>query len=407
MSVLETMNEKELSSTNQILPSIINLPDDVIYLILSYCNAQTLGRLCRVCKRFHAIVLHDCVWHLHSKRGFLIENPQSSKNGQKSYRPLKEKCRISKNWIKAKYRETSLLRYSVKQLPWLQLQESLLWVSRKNEILCFEKKRDGEFREKFCCKASDIKDDIRKFMVKDDTVISGCCDGSVSCWESETGKLSSHYENIHNGEIHAVDFHGNTGISGSRDAKIKVFSTLKEDSSKRVKHEIDTGERVWSLQISTDGSSFTYGTAGCTDEIPLSTYDFNTCQLISSLQYQHKRGAGILDIKYETPQSLLTCGYDCFLRLWDLRTQSCVREWEDSFNLSLYCIQSDGHMTILTGTAMHGLVRLWDKRFSKSVQMYYTGHRHVKSPVYSVAHDGERMFTALDKGVNILNFTGI
>lgn len=40
-------------------------------------------------------------------------------------------------------------------------------------------------------------------------------------------------------------------------------------------------------------------------------------------------------------------------------------------------------------------------------QMYYTGHRHVKSPVYSVAHDGERMFTALDKSVNILNFTGI
>lgn len=34
---------------------------------------------------------------------------------------------------------------------------------------------------------------------------------------------------------------------------------------------------------------------------------------------QFKAGAGIFDIIWETPNSLLTCGYDTYIRLWDIR----------------------------------------------------------------------------------------
>lgn len=40
-----------------------------------------------------------------------------------------------------------------------------------------------------------------------------------------------------------------------------------------------------------------------------------------SLGQDHRRGAGILDLKYEAPDILLSCGYDSYLRLWDLRTE--------------------------------------------------------------------------------------
>ena len=33
----------------------------------------------------------------------------------------------------------------------------------------------------------------------------------------------------------------------------------------------------------------------------------------------YRRGAGILDIQYEDTNTLLSCGYDTIIRLWDTR----------------------------------------------------------------------------------------
>lgn len=30
-------------------------------------------------------------------------------------------------------------------------------------------------------------------------------------------------------------------------------------------------------------------------------------------------GAGVLDVMYESPSTLLSCGYDTYVRYWDLR----------------------------------------------------------------------------------------
>lgn len=38
-----------------------------------------------------------------------------------------------------------------------------------------------------------------------------------------------------------------------------------------------------------------------------------------SISENFKPGAGIFDIIWETPNVFLTCGYDTYVRLWDLR----------------------------------------------------------------------------------------
>lgn len=35
-----------------------------------------------------------------------------------------------------------------------------------------------------------------------------------------------------------------------------------------------------------------------------------------------KLGAGVMDIKFESPNILLSCGYDTAVRLWDIRNSS-------------------------------------------------------------------------------------
>ena len=48
-----------------------------------------------------------------------------------------------------------------------------------------------------------------------------------------------------------------------------------------------------------------------------------------------------------------------------------VRQWEEPFDSALYCIETDGEDTMVVGTAHHGMIRLWDKRHSDPVQVYF------------------------------------
>ena len=44
-------------------------------------------------------------------------------------------------------------------------------------------------------------------------------------------------------------------------------------------------------------------------------------------------------------------------------------KWEEPFDSAIYCLKSDGGHCLLTGTARHGMVRLWDKRRYNHVQV--------------------------------------
>lgn len=56
-------------------------------------------------------------------------------------------------------------------------------------------------------------------------------------------------------------------------------------------------------------------------ESPL-TPSLSSGQLETCLGTDFHRGAGVLDVLYETPFSLLSCGYDTYIRYWDLRAST-------------------------------------------------------------------------------------
>ena len=41
---------------------ILDLPDDVLYLIIAHCETHVLGILSRVCRRFDRLIKSDSVW---------------------------------------------------------------------------------------------------------------------------------------------------------------------------------------------------------------------------------------------------------------------------------------------------------------------------------------------------------
>lgn len=53
----------------------VDLPDDILFTIFSYCSAQTLCRLCRTCSRLKDLASRDCVWTKESSNYRLMVFP--------------------------------------------------------------------------------------------------------------------------------------------------------------------------------------------------------------------------------------------------------------------------------------------------------------------------------------------
>lgn len=49
--------------------------------------------------------------------------------------------------------------------------------------------------------------------------------------------------------------------------------------------------------------------------------------------------------------------------------RKCVQEWEEPHDSALYCIRSDKNHMIASGSSYYGVVRLWDKRQTRCLQV--------------------------------------
>ncbi|XP_072883167.1 F-box/WD repeat-containing protein 4 isoform X2 [Hemitrygon akajei] len=154
------------------------------------------------------------------------------------------------------------------------------------------------------------------------------------------------------------------------------------------------------------GGSVMTGTACCGHASPLRIWDLQSGQLETSLGSDFRRGAGVLDMVYESPSVVLTCGYDAYIRQWDVRasTRRCVMEWEEPHDSALYCLQTDGNFMIASGSSHYGVVRLWDKRQSKSLQMFFLSCPS-SSPVYCLRFTTSHLYAALAYALYTLDFT--
>lgn len=49
--------------------------------------------------------------------------------------------------------------------------------------------------------------------------------------------------------------------------------------------------------------------------------------------------------------------------------RKCVQEWEEPHDSALYCVRSDKNHMIASGSSYYGVVRLWDKRQTRCLQV--------------------------------------
>lgn len=379
---------------------LAQLPEDVFYHILGYLDYISLSRFSQVCKTIYSLVSRDIVWRNIAKE-FL--NTGISRNGTDRYPniPLKERVRISQNWTCGVCRKDIPIRWRKNLLPWLQMDGNILFLSQAAEIRAHRVHQD---RKKILSQPIQIfsghTDDVCRFVLNSSYLISGGSDGTIVVHSRRSGtqtRLPGHSQ-----EINCLDSRDKLIISGSRDATVKVW-TLTSSSPRQT---ISTLDRVWSIAIDPSVSSFAVGTACCRTPSPLYLWNIQRLECVCTLGSDFRRGAGVLDIAFESPFQLLTCGYDTFIRLWDLRltTRKCVMEWEEPHDSALYCLQTDGNHMMASGSSYYGVVRLWDKRQSHCLQAYELSAQRASSPVYCLRFTSSHLFAALATSLHSLDF---
>ncbi|KAJ8402737.1 hypothetical protein AAFF_G00364090 [Aldrovandia affinis] len=383
---------------------LFQLPEDTLYLILSYLDCQSLCRFSQVCKKFHHFTNRDAVWRKIARERI---NTGLTKQGTDMYPqlPLKDRVKVSQNWRRGQSRKEILLKWKTNLLPWMQLDGDALYLSQAADIGVYYLQGDeSRLPRKPALLHSGHREDVCRFVLTDTHLISAGGDGKIILHNRRNS--SSMECSGHKQEVNCIDSKGGVIVSGSRDRTARIWA-LSSNRLGECLHTIQTFDRVWSVAINPSQSSFVTGTSCCYNLAPLRIWDTERCQQVSCLGTEFRRGAGVLDIVFESPFQLLTCGYDTFIRYWDLRVTSrkCVMEWEEPHDSALYCIQSDENHMIASGSSYYGVVRLWDKRQTNCLQTFHLSSA-TSSPVYCLRFNTSKLYAALATTLCALDFKG-
>jgi len=391
-----------------------SLPSDVLLTLFKFLDRPSLGSVAQVCSRFRDISYSDCLWIEASRKAFASnqQDPASIARCQETL-SARDKVRLGVAWTQGDTLESLVAVQNSKFMPRLQLEAKRLWVSWGNRIWCHPRLPDGGIAKTTSRMLRAHSDDVSKFIVSDGMVVSGGRDRSLCAWSANSGEFLFARRYCHGGEITALDVtaRGAVLVTGSRDKNILVWN-IQEDPDRDALIPVPVQrtcveDRVWSVAAN-DLGLLAVGTAGTKGVPPIRLYDLASGTNVLDMGTELKNGAGMLDMAWLSSSTFLACGYDTFTRLWDTRCRTYVRSWEEPFDESVYCLATDKVNCLVTGTARHGRVRIWDMRASGWLYMKHAApaRRGQSSPVYSLALDAANLYVALDQSLNHFGFSG-
>ncbi|KYN40877.1 F-box/WD repeat-containing protein 4 [Trachymyrmex septentrionalis] len=411
------------------------LPNEMLLSIFDYCNASDLIQLSQVCKRFYRII-SDTGWNK-KRKSFLVTNQTSEMFRKRCFRLLQPHAawHVSQNWHYGIYKKEAVVSSKRNSISWLRMTDNMLWWMFE-DLYGFKRheKTLNNRRSKYHTVES-CGLHINKFIIWKNFIICGYMDGTIVYFmmnfenNLRTAKMIAQKSASVKSTVNAIDASLENVIAGLDNGTVKIFrhpellnvrtwnQICNVDIDKRMltgddkngEIYINLKDKVQSLSIDPTGATFAVGSAGIND-VPLHVINVErdfSYTMIDTMQHEWKYGAGILDMVWDDPNTLLTCGYDTYIRKWDLRTGRCVCSWVDPCDATLYCIASDNQYTMITGTQYNCLAILWDQRKNDFVQMYYVNSQESsrRSPIYSLQFDSTHLYCVTDKRIFELNFS--
>ncbi|XP_014222092.1 F-box/WD repeat-containing protein 4 isoform X1 [Trichogramma pretiosum] len=419
------VNDDEEGDDDDQRVKLDELPYEMIFKIFDYLHAHDLVRLSSVCTTFYQVARDRLLWEKRS-HDLLVTNQKSDEFVSRCNPALDSvtKWQVSHNWMSGCF-DTDILSSTIfKVMPCIKLTRDVLWWAGGNMIYQFPRSSEngGSVNKKQKCSVyvRDTGSDVTKFVVvrSGQMIVSGHRDGALRLWRTNPAECLKMKNNImplctlpaHSSDLGSVAEAKNQVLfTGSRNGTVKAWEFPHGRVGKVAALPLETFQRndcIWSLATDPSGDKLAIGTGG----------NFNPALYVcdtSSFQRSHEivfewrgRNAGILDMVWENPQTLLTCGYDTCVRKWDLRSGRCVSAWSDPTGAAVFCISTDYNFTMVTGSQFNCKAVLWDQRKPDFNQLYFMHLRRMCSPVYSIAFDSCHLYGATDQNFVELKFAG-
>lgn len=163
--------------------------------------------------------------------------------------------------------------------------------------------------------------DVCRFHIGQKFIITGGWHGILS-WFMVDGKDIKMNITAHDSDISDVTSFDDVIISGSRDHSVKIWRLMDDGEWIDLLQTLPMHDKVLSLAMNKYKRIFAIGTGGLDGVHPLQVKDLASGAHLFSLGGGYRNGAGVLDCHFQSPETLMSAGYDTYVRLWDTRAST-------------------------------------------------------------------------------------
>jgi WD40 repeat protein len=383
------------------------LPIEIVSKILSYLDMASLGRLSLSSKWFRFVLCEEGWRTLFLQKGWKRDPMNKRFESLHSYASLYRHhftCEV--NWEKAQFLENELLPTSA-SIRVVRFDDQKIVCAGNQKIHFCQKNSWNKFDRRRHWKISSIHShdvtDIR--LLSDGTILSCSINGGLFrsrlMEDNNNNNGTNNHQLItnyrgHNSIISSIFAHSNLLWSGGYECTVKQWNLETGECLRDIDFE---SKRIWS--ISSNSKSAVVGLGGVNDTLYL--VDAETA--VKSPLSGH-RGA-VYATQIDENGVVVTASYDGSICYFDSRTSKLpTRTLHDLDDIALYSMQYDNNWKIVAGTAIHGLVRVWDLRMGGCLFSHFTAGLSV----FSLQFDEEKLLiannalVALDFSLNISNW---
>ncbi|CAI4381562.1 BAL_1a_G0026350.mRNA.1.CDS.1 [Saccharomyces cerevisiae] len=386
------------------------LPQELSLKILSYLDCQSLCNATRVCRKWQKLADDDRVWYhmceqhidrkcpncgwglplLHMKRARIQQNSTGSSSNAdiqtQTTRPWKviyrERFKVESNWRKGHCRIQEFKGHMDGVLT-LQFNYRLLFTGSYDSTIGIW----DLFTGKLIRRLSGHSDGVKTLYFDDRKLITGSLDKTIRVWNYITGECISTYRG-HSDSVLSVDSYQKVIVSGSADKTVKVWHV-----ESRTCYTL-RGHTEWVNCVKLHPKSFSC--FSCSDDTTIRMWDIRTNSCLKVFRGHVGQVQKIIPLTIKDVENLATDNTSDGSSPQDDPTMTDDADESDTLSNEQETVLDENipYPTHLLSCGLDNTIKLWDVKTGKCIR---TQFGHVEG-VWDIAADNFRIISGSHDG---------
>lgn len=386
------------------------LPQELSLKILSYLDCQSLCNATRVCRKWQKLADDDRVWYhmceqhidrkcpncgwglplLHMKRARIQQNSTGSSSNAdiqtQTTRPWKviyrERFKVESNWRKGHCRIQEFKGHMDGVLT-LQFNYRLLFTGSYDSTIGIW----DLFTGKLIRRLSGHSDGVKTLYFDDRKLITGSLDKTIRVWNYITGECISTYRG-HSDSVLSVDSYQKVIVSGSADKTVKVWHV-----ESRTCYTL-RGHTEWVNCVKLHPKSFSC--FSCSDDTTIRMWDIRTNSCLKVFRGHVGQVQKIIPLTIKDVENLATDNTSDGSSPQDDPTMTDGADESDTQSNEQETVLDENipYPTHLLSCGLDNTIKLWDVKTGKCIR---TQFGHVEG-VWDIAADNFRIISGSHDG---------